>query len=228
MTTQEKLIQFKQVIEANIITMSFFHTDDSLKIEDMFIAGGCIRSVLEGETPKDIDIFFKSNVDLEKVRNMFKLDLPHTFITDNAISLTIEGIKYQFITTCKGTPLDVINEFDFTMNMNYFDFEKNQLYIQDKMAIFDKQLKVNLNCRNKLGTLSRIAKFVNRGYKIPSQMNLLELGVQLTKENEIKDFETMQSESRLFINEDDYDSLTVVSNSRPFLEVAKVYHGSSI
>lgn len=224
-TPQEKLVEFKKNIKNTLISSN----DYGFSIKDMFIAGGCIRSILEGEQPKDVDIFFNHNINLDKVRNYFEFwGSLKPFITDNAVTLTIEGMKYQFITTCKGTPLDVVNEFDFTMNMNYFDFETDQLYIQDKMAIFDKQLKVNLNCRNKLGTLSRIAKFVNRGYKIPSQMNLLELGVQLTREKEVKDFETMQSESRLFINEDDYDSLTVVSNFRPFDEVSKNYKGSSV
>jgi len=199
-----------------------------VSIKNMYIAGGCIRSVIEQESPKDIDIFFKKDVNVDEVKKFFKLYHPESFITENAISLNIDGIQYQLITTCTGNPLDIINEFDFTMNMNFYDFETKHLFIQDKMAIFNKHLKINLKCRNKLGTLARIVKFTERGYKIPTQLNLIELGVQLTRQKPVDSFPELQDSSKLFFSRSNYDSLSVVSTSESYDKVFRNYKGSAV
>lgn len=223
MTTQEKLETFMNIVKDSVVK-----TECPFKLEDMFIAGGCIRSLTELEEIKDIDIFFRKNVEADKVKAYFKEYLPDSFITENAVSITLEGMKYQFVLTQQGEPLEIVNEFDFTMNMNYFDFHNKQTYIHDLTSIVTKRLKINLKCRNKLSTLARIHKFVERGYKIPSRLNLIELGVQLTQQKSVVKFEELQESSKLYFSRSDYDNISTVDNSNSYDDIIRNYKGSAV
>ncbi len=220
---KEQLETFKNNIMKDIIKENCPFTTN-----DLFIAGGCIRSLIEGSEIKDIDIFFKNDIEKSKIKEYFKDTLKLGFTTENATTVILEGIKYQFITTHQGFPIDVVNEFDFTMNMNFFDMNNDQIYIHDENAIKNKKLKINLKCRNKLGTLARIIKFVERGYGLPNRLNLIELGVQLTKENAISEFEQLQDSSKLYFSRSDYDNINVVSNEKDYDIVIRNYRGSAI
>lgn len=185
----------------------------------LFIAGGCIRSMILEEEVKDVDIFCKDQITADAVKEM-KLG----YTTDNAVNLNIcdQNIylyKVQIVTTEVGSPIDIINQFDFTMNMNYYDFESNSIEVIHLTDILAKNLKVNKNCRNKLGTLARIVKFVNRGYKLDSKENLLELGCQISRMESIDTFEELEKESKLYFSNDEYYNIdyvvkTVVSNTK--------------
>lgn len=220
---KERLLEFKRNIIEQMIK-----EDSPFQAKDLFIAGGCIRSLLEGSEIQDIDIFFKANVEKDKIKEYFKEKLQLGFITENATTIIFDNIKYQFVTTHQGTPFEVINEFDFTMNMNYFDMETDSLYIHDEQSIKDKRLKINLKCRNKLGTLSRILKFTERGYKSPSRLNLLELGVQLTQCKPVDTFFDLQESSKLYFSRSDYDNISVVSNLDDYDTVVRNYRGSAV
>ena len=80
MTTQEKLETFMKTIDSEIIKENC-----PFKIEDMFIAGGCIRSLTELQEINDVDIFFRETVSKEDIKNYFKEYLPNGFITENAV-----------------------------------------------------------------------------------------------------------------------------------------------
>lgn len=226
MTTQEQLKQYKDIVKKEVFGLeSMFY---NFTIDDMYIAGGAIRSLIEKNQPKDIDIFFKSHVNIDQVKDYFKKYHPTAFITENAITLWIDNKQFQFIITTKGTPLQVIHEFDFTINMNYFDFQDNILYVHHKSAILFKKLEINLQCRNKLGTLGRIPKFVKRGYSVPDKMNLVELGVLLTREEPVVNFEKLQENSKFHYSEEEYTSLQTIPNYRPYNKVVKNHKGSAV
>ena len=168
--------------------------DSNFNKKDFYIAGGCIRSMILNEEVKDVDIFITKEVDVEKFLSHVKEE--HCFersffISDNAVNFTIHGIKYQIVTTVQNSPKKLIDEFDFTINMNYYE-NNSEPYIENKQHILDKQLKFNLKCRNRLGTLSRVTKFVERGYKVPTKVDFLELGTLLTRELGIYYFKDMQ------------------------------------
>lgn len=171
----------------------------------LFIAGGCIRSMILEEEVKDIDIFCKD----EQATTVIKESISG-FRSDNAVNFQISPYKIQIVTTEVGSPIEIINQFDFTMNMNYYDFESNSIEVLHLSDILSKNLKVNKNCRNKLGTLARIVKFVNRGYKLDSKENLLELGCQLTRMESINSFKELEEESRLYFSDDDYHRIDYV------------------
>lgn len=223
MTSKEILQSYMTTVANNVIK-----EECPFKLEDMFIAGGSIRSLTESQPINDADIFFRDSVAKSAVKEYFREHLPKSFITENAVTIWLNGLKYQFVLTHQGEPLEIINEFDFTMNMNYFDFANKQTYVHDLRSILDKRLRINLKCRNKLGTLARISKFVERGYKLPSQLNLIELGVQLTQQEPVKKFEELQESSKLYFSKSDYDNISVVDNSDSYNEVVKNYRGSAV
>jgi hypothetical protein len=180
----------------------------------LFIAGGCIRSMILEEEVKDIDIFCKDELTVAIVKESIS-----GFRSDNALNLYIHPYKVQIVTTEAGSPIDIINQFDFTMNMNYYDFESKSIEVLHLTDIIGRNLKVNKNCRNKLGTLARIVKFVNRGYKLDSKENLLELGCQISRMESIDTFEELEKESKLYFSNDEYYNIdyvvkTVVSNTK--------------
>jgi len=146
--------------------------------EHLFIAGGSIRSLVNNEVPKDYDIFCRTPEGLEKLKEILK-DI-QKYSSLNAIGHTsLTGKDIQFILCEIGSPEKIIGEFDFMMNMNYYDPKEDNLVIH--YAAYDKKLRVNSKARNVLGTLARISKFVARGYECPDATDLVTLGIRASK-----------------------------------------------
>lgn len=192
----------------------FFEAVPSLKPykQYLFIAGGSIRSLILDEPIKDIDIFITYGLAVSLIEHALE---GRGVISDNAINLlmwskSLGAVKVQIITTETGLPQEVINQFDFTMNMNYYDPSSNSIYVHSMEDILSKTLRVNKNCRNKLGTLARIVKFTKRGYELASKENLLELGCQISRMEPISTFKELEAESKLYFSCDDYDSIDFV------------------
>lgn len=172
--------------------------EDVKFLEKAFIAGGCIRSLVNNETPADIDIFLKDDSIVEYLKG-----LTLGFTSKNAISFVLNNRKYQIIINTFGTPEEIVSQFDFTCNMNYFD---GSLQVKHQYDIELKQLRINPTCRNKLGTLTRIPKFISKGYSCPPKEDMLRLGVELSKLEPITDGKKLIDESRLFFSEQDYEA----------------------
>lgn len=184
-----------------------------LATQELYIAGGLIRSLILGENIKDVDVWFKSDKLIEKIK---KLNLG--FTSQNAVSFYINNIQYQLIFSRTQLPNDLVNEFDFTMNQNYYDPSQGLLYVGDYNSIATKQLVVSKHCRNALGTLARVSKFSLRGYKVPSRDDLLRLGVLISK-TPINTFEQLEDHSKLFFSEVDYNNVDYVNTSGGFTHI---------
>lgn len=206
--------------------------------DKLFIAGGCLRSIILGEQVKDLDIFCKDAQTATEIANS-----GFGFKSDNALNFTIhiqgestgsftqviESIRVQIIHNQVGSPQEIINQFDFTMNMNYYDFETDFINVENIQDILSKTLRVNKHCRNKLGTLARIVKFVERGYKLHSKENLLELGCQISRMSPISTFTELEEESRLYFSDDEYNSIDFVEkDERSTVKYSSRYAGSGL
>lgn len=172
-------------------------------LEDAYIAGGSIRSMLLNEPVKDFDIFLRSNRLVDKIRAISNA----AFISKNAVSVYKDGTQIQIITNSIDDPEKMIGEFDFTMNHNYYCPVKDELVVKDLVHIMLKQLVINKNCRNKLGTLARITKFVNRGYSVPSKIDMVMIGVDITKTDQIHTIEELIAESRMYFSDTDVEDM---------------------
>lgn len=197
-------------------------------LSNCFIAGGAIRSLVLGEDIKDVDIFCRTPEDLANMIESLRYGprVGSIIETENAVSFTLNGTQFQIIKVKTGTPEEVIGEFDFIMNMNYYDFSTNSVYHKSLMTIYDKKLEINPNCRNKLGTLARLEKFLSRGYKIGSRTSLLRLGTQISALDPIKTFTELENESKLYVSFEEYQDIDFVEKDAGSKFVSK-YHGSA-
>lgn len=144
---------------------------------DLFLSGGAIASLLQGDEPKDFDIY--SHVSLD---GLFKTKLIDVYLDDiadfddvygesevdgkivtpNAITMK-SGV--QFILMLSGTPAQIKKTFDFVHCTPHFSFADNKLYISKKQydACVNKKLIVN---NHTAVNNRRIEKFKQRGYKL--------------------------------------------------------------
>ena len=144
--------------------------------ETVVIAGGYIRSVITGEKISDIDIFAgdkKTSEGLAKELMNNKRDL---YETDNAITVKTFYIPIQFIYRwVYDKPLDVLQSFDFSICQAAIWYDKNKKkwsstcgdsFYSDLAA---KRLVYLSPIRNEEagGSLLRVLKYYQRGYRIP-------------------------------------------------------------
>ena len=146
-----------------------------------FVSGGCVASLLQGEIPKDYDIYFYHKewadgvVKLytkdpayqnevatydEKYRDV-SVDTNGMVITENAVTLKN---NLQLITKHYGTPEEIRKTFDFVHCLPYYNSQDDKFYISREQydCCVNKILKVN-NTSNL--TPWREEKFKKRGYE---------------------------------------------------------------
>lgn len=151
---------------------------------NIFIAGGCLRNVLN---PKDIDIFARDEKSLYYLRDfLIKFGAKKICETENAITLEISQIepKIQLIKKLTGNAEEVVNQFDFNINTNYLYFDQDFKTPNPPPAY----LKVCDNVKTPLTLLSRTLKFTKKGFVIKKEelLKTLEI-VKNALENEKKE-----------------------------------------
>lgn len=139
-----------------------------------FIAGGAIRDLLNDRIPKDYDIYFVDKESAEKFEKLAWASFHRTSIGNFNHPTT----KAQFITIVYGPPDEVVQEFDFTINTNYFCGDHLQINNKSKDLFICDKVKYPFNA------LLRLSKFQEMGYKI-SQEEMIKLGIKITKMKEI-------------------------------------------
>lgn len=170
--------------------------DDSL-MHHAFIAGGAVRSLIEGEPPQDYDIFLKDNSLVDKIRGS------GVFTSPNAVTFYSGGHKIQIITNEFGKPSKIVGEFDFTMNMNYYCPTQKRIVVMHPHDIAARVLRINPRCRNKVGTLVRIQKFLARGYHLQDRMDLIRIAIEISKMPSIITIDDLVACSHLYFSEED-------------------------
>lgn len=165
------------------------------KFENSFIAGGCVTSIVLGEEVNDYDIWFFSLEDWEKAAELVKktashtefaakcgLEVPYVKIvaeTKHAITFRIAGVTpvYQIVKSRLGDPQEVIESFDYLHAQvafhpavdagehGYLEWGGRNCidFIKEKALVFAGSLDFPIH------TLSRVAKFAVRGWRIPDQ-----------------------------------------------------------
>lgn len=145
--------------------------------ENGFIAGGLIRDLIRDKVPKDVDVYFKRELPLEIMNDL----------TANGWILSKNGNYYkdkvQFITLLKGNPRDVVKQFDFTINNNFYDFSSKELYFETE----DKTLTINDNLFAPMSALVRLNRFLSEGFTI-SDNELVFLALKISSMKEVTDY----------------------------------------
>lgn len=208
----------------NYVSHVHFKDFEAEFLEQAYFAGGSIRSMMLDEDVKDYDIFLRSDKLVDKIRNSEGL----AFVSNNAVCVYMNGMQIQIITNFTSEPIDMINEFDFTMNKNFYYPHKDEFVVIDEPAIMSKRLVINKTCRNKLGTLARTTKFVNRGYQIPSKTDMIMLGVDISKMSSVTSIEDLIEESRMYFSDNDVQDIRTWGTVSVPVDFDNGYEGSSV
>ena len=164
--------------------------------EESFIAGGAIYSTYNDKPINDIDIFVESLelkialgfyfkrvnglTTLKRGKQKVKIGTykgNKLVITDNAITIG----KFQIILREIGRAEDIVSAFDFKHNMYYIKNHKfysvAELYhLEMNQLIYNEE-----RARDIVGTIMRVSKFIERGWKISHK----ELSKMLLKLHEV-------------------------------------------
>lgn len=147
----------------------------------ILIAGGCFASHIQGDTPKDIDVYILKTNDhvyienslaglqpFEIVKDLMVL-LP-SFTSDNKVqndriissrNYMIDGIKFNIINTTFVNRDEVLAQFDYQHTK--FAYHESLLYFSEKSFICAKT-KALVACDGKKPATYRREKFLDRGY----------------------------------------------------------------
>lgn len=183
MFTSEQLAKIRAVKAVILDKMtslreqSYIQTCDRPVMNDMFLTGGAIASLLQQEEPKDWDIYFRGSeymtylathlnnhsADIADIAEAYREDygINGKMITNKATTMK-NG--YSFITMQYGTPDEIKRTFDYLHTTPHYDILENKLYISPAQydACVNKKLIVNSPTVVKS---YRREKFIQRGYK---------------------------------------------------------------
>jgi len=140
------------------------------------IAGGCFRSLLEGNEPKDVDIFLVDRNDDRFVRDIL---LSFTGLDEVETTYSWEFGKFTIIKPhinngrkLYGKPCDLISEFDIDVTKIYMneinDLETIEPYSIPMIAelILNRQCSTTLFEGHEKRTVNRINKYISYGYNV--------------------------------------------------------------
>lgn len=144
---------------------------------DLYLAGGFIRAVVQGEKPKDIDLFLSKDTVDSEVMGIGTFLCSHygysCFTTDNAMTFSKPGsTPIQVITRWRNhSPEALIKDFDFSISQAVifcndqrdFDSLVSEDFYDDCRA---KMLRYMSPVREEeaAGSLLRLTKFLKLGY----------------------------------------------------------------
>lgn len=179
-----------------------------LENNNAIIAGGALTSVIKKEKINDFDIWFSNEDDYKRAINEFDSfyidkirggsrsffsmnNSKHT--TFNAITYTIDNMRYQFISPTKyefGSVGEIIKQFDFICVMCGVDM-KNKKLVYDNNFFSDansKRIRINPTLKSPASLIDRIIKYTRKGFTLSksSQRDALKLLSKVT-EQEIDD-----------------------------------------
>lgn len=126
-------------------------------LEHCFLAGGAVRDLARNEKPKDWDLFFYTEEGKEEfVKNFGR------FCTETGIG-NFNYNDFQFITLYTGTPEEVVNIFDWNVNMQYVSLNENKYrYWNSNFS----ELRFNCDARKPLSAYLRLPDMLTKGYRI--------------------------------------------------------------
>jgi len=136
----------------------------------IYLAGGALRTA--GQPIKDFDFFVEDEKTLKQFTRFMKNTFSISNSTDFADTYTTELLKQpiQVIKLTTGTPEEVVNSFDFTVNSNYVRLNEN-LEEAGKRFVDTNELVMcsNWDQFRHTNILGRLFKLLAKGYKISSK-----------------------------------------------------------
>lgn len=170
------------VILNEVIQLFPEHVQETLR-EEFYIAGGAIVSYLQNEPISDYDIFVRSLTGVLVVNRYSHTLQGLKTSTENAVTVELKGPKApaQIITRFHGEPKRIFESFDYEHCKAYYVSSTREL-VYNKDLIVNKKLRYTGEDSYPVNALSRMAKYISRGYKIDKE-SVLNLAMKLSKTN---------------------------------------------
>jgi hypothetical protein len=136
------------------------------------ICGGWVRDYVSQSAPKDMDLFFQTEAQFERATKiMSTLDSWECLYRGRNVWAYKCGDKeVQLIKHLIGSPDEILAGFDFLVCCWAFDYRKNRVWTHRiaPECLGARSLKL-LGWTDPLRTLSRMARFVKRGFKVEAE-----------------------------------------------------------
>jgi hypothetical protein len=158
------MIQFDNAVEKfNEIVLKELYENDI----KCWIAGGSLRDYFMGiPLNTDFDIFFPDQTQYEKAKKYFedkKADVK--WESENGMKVVYEKHTFDLIKIFFPSPMDTINNFDFTVSMFAVDKEKVYHGETSFIDLSKRQLMFN-KILYPASSLSRSFRYLTKGFKI--------------------------------------------------------------
>lgn len=150
-----------------------------------FIAGGALTSAFTSQHINDVDFYFKSKKDfMEAVGQAYSESFWCVAASDRAVTFlrnsnigglsVIQLMLFDFFPTAE----TIFDAFDYTVCMAAYDLDEQEfVFHQDFMKhAAQRQLSFHSGTRYPYGSLIRVLKYQERGYKI-TKADLLRIGL---------------------------------------------------
>lgn len=150
-----------------------------------FVAGGAITSVFTGQPINDVDFYFKTKEDfINAVGAAYEDSLWCLAASDRAITFgqrdgaVIQFMLFDFFPEAK----DIFDAFDFTVCMGAYDIDKEEFVFQEDFFkhAAQRHMSFHAGTRYPFGSLLRVLKYQDRGYKI-NRADMLRIGLAMQK-----------------------------------------------
>lgn len=161
-------VLYSQIVLPKLISMRLDNVCRTI------IAGGWFTSVINKETPRDIDVFFldhtgklnndryNSYINIDKDSQVQYMNNPHV-----KKAFTIKDCPINFIYTDYEMPVDVIKEFDFLHCCVTYLTDMNKLVLSKDTFEAIKQKHLIINDKTRTPYPFRVNKFKERGFSAP-------------------------------------------------------------
>jgi hypothetical protein len=180
----------EQVKEIKTVKIALRHAIDQMLLREWFdnglpftwdkihVSGGAIASLIQGEKPKDIDIYFEDGIDQGIMRNLILgkgyqhiKDVDEDYKTSfgqNGKRITETAITMKdgesFIIMPPDSIKNITKLFDYVHCMPYYNIGKDELRISMEQYLCCKYKLLVVNNKDSL-VQYRTEKFIKRGYK---------------------------------------------------------------
>jgi hypothetical protein len=168
-----------------------------------FIAGGVFKNLFQGQSFKDVDIFFENKDDFKDALEMFKSDENFVKLYENKSAVCFQkkgsGVNVDLVRSTFGSPSEVISKFDFTV-AKFAYFKKDSDGGVSYTCVFHpeffehlmtKKLVIDNDIPFPVGTFERSYRY--KGY-----------GFGMCRESKAKLIESLQGQSTDTISRDLY------------------------
>lgn len=151
-------------LQKDLLIIRAFLQSRHIESDKVFVAGGAVRDSLKGKRYKDIDLYFETPKVANEVESVLTSIFGAELTTKFTTTIKIPGIstKVQLIKLIYGTPEEVINQFDFTVNAKYMKLSE----YTPKSLNEDYSLRLLDKCKTPNTLLHRTLKLIQDGYEI--------------------------------------------------------------